>query len=180
MNGHVNRRKRLLKRKPIARVFFAKDITPKFSLRSWLRLRKRNSQLAWQCLIPVIVKTLTRSQLSHCAISYNGAVLDVTIHGNKFFPHISYALEHPSLVCCFDVPVKHDPKLDRYPYGGDKNPWRSFARFMTRGVVQAGDCVEITCDCLRHAGINVPRCVASPGHLYRWLEKQGYKNVDFR
>ena len=137
-----------------------------------LRLIRRKPHLAYLKLLEAIVVRLYRSSITHCAVGYDGAVLNPVIERNQYWPHIPFTLEYPRLTCAFELPIDGPVDLDRYPV------WRnwhqrlhllSIVKWITRGRVRSGDCVDTVIDVLRQGGITIPRHIVAPGQLHDWL-----------
>lgn len=152
-------------------VFFASATWPRpVKLSTVWRLfrRKRTRFRGW--FLAFITRTLTCSPIAHISIEWNGAVLDPGIGGNQVWATLEYIRHFPTLLWMVKVPVLRPPPIERYE--GDKRAKRalpSIARWATRGRVRTNDCACTVTECLRDAGVNVPRAVVSPQQLFDWL-----------
>ena len=149
----------------------------KLPLRRRCRIACKFRRRTYFAFLSWLVRTLTRSQLAHCSIGYDGAVLDPGIRRNTYWPFRAYVISYPTLVCCFRVLVSRPIDLDAFPQGS-KPAWPTFVRWLTRGRWPwTTDCVCIAIDCLRQGGIAVPRQLVSPQQLHDWLLERYERTV---
>ena len=97
------------------------------------------------------------------AIGHDGAVLDPTFRGFRYWPIIRYAECMPGLICAIAVPVG-PLNLDDYPDTGPIRVWPTFLRRLTGGNVYGGatsDCVATVAAILRDGSVIVPRRIVS-------------------
>jgi len=128
--------------------------------------------------LTLAIRRLSGSAMTHCAIGYGGAVLNVTLRGNQFWPILAFAACWPRLCRVFEVPIDRAIDLDRYPAGDRKRIFPSIARWLTRGLVRTSDCVCITSELLRDGGVHVPNYIVSPVQLHDWLMARGFRYVE--
>ena len=120
------------------------------------------------------------SPYCHCAIAYNGVLLDVSYsNGVAYFPVGTIEKHHPSLSVVFSVPVLREPDLAAWePYHGV--PLRvlpTVGRFLLGGGPFVYDCVCIVLYCLETGGVHADPGITTPGALYRWCVRQGFPYV---
>lgn len=132
--------------------------------------------------LSVVVKTLTRSELTHVAVGIDGVVLDPTVRGNRFWPIRAYAKAYPRLKAIFEIQVDAKSTSEifrRYEGGGKKPAIPTFIRWATGGRWPwTTDCVCIAIDVLRSIGIDAPRRIVSPQALFDWLDRSGFHHVE--
>ncbi len=150
----------------------------RLTLRRRLRIARKFKRRTYFWFLSWLVRFITRSELAHVSIGYDGAVLHPGILDNEYWPQIAYTLKYPTLVCAFTVPLKQPIDLDRYP-SGQKQVWPTIMRWMLRGRGPATqDCTCIVIDCLRSGGVPVPTTLVSPQALYDWLKENGYERTE--
>jgi len=119
-------------------------------------------------------------ELCHVVIAYQGAVLDPSISGNRFWPTQRYIGAANALRLAYFVPLDRPIDLDRYPPCGRKPILPTFLRWWTGGRWPTQDCVTVVCDMLRAGGIPVPPRTWKPITLQQWLESQAYERFDIQ
>ena len=142
----------------------------------WLRLVRRHPRIWFTWLLGELTRRLTRSELAHCLIAYDGAVLDPHINGSRFWPMDPFVLQYPTLRWVFQVPVRR-MDLDRFANPRPIPAWPTVMRWLLGGTVKTRDCCSVVCEALRFGGVDVPNMVVSPDQLKRWLEEQGYEHA---
>lgn len=141
---------------------------------------RRFPSVAYRWWLAGLIRILTRSRLTHCAIGYDGAVLEPDMRGNRFWPLIPFAHSFPHIVCAFDVRVSAPIDLDAFSPGVPKRALPTFLRWLTRGRSgSTEDCVCTVVACLAQGGVAVPRHVVSPQHLHDWLLDNGFHHTHF-
>lgn len=143
----------------------------------WLRIARRRPRKAYFACLAWLTRTITRSRLAHVSIGHNGVVLDPDIKGNRAWPLVVYVSNYPTLVCAFSIKTPDSPPLDSLPLNNRKPVLPTLLRWWTGGRVHTEDCVCITVDMLRAAGVDVPKRIYQPIQLHRWLHDQGYPHV---
>lgn len=139
-----------------------------------LRLVRRRPRLARLIFLAWLIRTLTRSNITHVAIGYDGAVLDPDQGGTRYWPTIRFAMEYPRIIGCYTVPVTRPIDLDRYQGRWPVPVLPSIVKYFTAGNVTTRDCSCTVADALRQGGVKVPKSAYSPVRLFRWLAQQGY------
>jgi hypothetical protein len=152
----------------------------KQTLAQRLRIARRFPRRTMYVAVTRFAKFVSRSDIAHVAVGYDGAVLDQAIAGGRFWPFEPFLCYYPCLIGVFVVPIRTVPDLDRHYYPGRNPIWPTFMRWWTFGRVQTRDCVCITVTILRDAEYIVPRNVVTPIQLYNWLKTQGFEYVPLR
>lgn len=124
-----------------------------------------------------LVRKLTYSRLAHCSIGVDGAVLDPSIRGNRFWPFQLYIRHYPTLLWAVAVPMEGTPDLDAYPPDVSKPAMPTVIRWLSLGRLHTDDCVCITSDVLRAGGVHIPERIVSPKQLFHWLTMRGYPHA---
>lgn len=124
-----------------------------------------------------LVRFLTRCDLAHVAIGDGRVVLDPAIVGNRYWPFEAYLLGYPTRAWLFTVPCDRCIELGLYE---ERPPrWKpaipTFMRWITRGLWPTRDCVAIARECLVRGGLDVPRTVVTPAHLFDYLRGEGFE-----
>lgn len=144
------------------------------------RIARRRPAKAYHAFLSALTRWVTGSPLAHCAIGYNGVVLDPGIRGNRFWPIHTFCVYFPTLAYGIEVELDRPVYLDAYDHGGPKPVLPTLIRWWTGGRWRTQDCVCITCDLLRSGGVDVPKRIYQPVQLYRWLkEHHGDRITDF-
>lgn len=166
-----------------AYVFFATADWSNKRRPGWLqlaRIARRRPGKVFHAFLSAWTRWQTGSPLAHCAIGFDGAVLDPGIRGNRFWPIRTFCVYFPTLAYGVEVPIYRPVYLSAYDHGGPKRVWPTLIRWWTGGRFQTQDCVCITCDILRSGGVPVPKRIYQPVQLFRWLEEHGYTITDFQ
>lgn len=124
-----------------------------------------------------IIRFFTLSNLCHCSIGFEDAVLDPCLGGVNYYQLKAYARFYPSLYAVVKVPLKFRIDLDWFtPFVGKRiSFWRFVLRWLTFGRLSWGyDCVSVVCFCLQAGGIEIPETLTTPRGLLNWLKKEGY------
>jgi hypothetical protein len=163
-----------------------------FSSGRWLRARRplppitRRVRIWWRVprrgvlyFLSWLVRVFSRSPIAHVSIGFEGAVLEPSIHGNRFYPLTWYAVKYPTLIGAMNVPLRAVIDLDRHPPRGPKSPWPTVRRVVLFGAAEVDDCLCIVRECLRQGGLKVPNHILSPAALCRWLTRRGHRYVPF-
>lgn len=127
-----------------------------------------------------IIELYTGCRLIHCAIAFDGAVLDPGLLGDRLYPEAGYALLERRWVLRLTVPVPGRIDLD---HGIDTRPrpvWPTFWRWATLGLFQTRDCVSVVARHLRAGGIDVPAWLVRPADLAMWLIRNANAQASFR
>ncbi len=141
-----------------AYVYFSTSRSP--SIRSYYQI------LSW------LIRVITRSPMSHCAIGFAGTVLDPSIGGVQYHSQAGYEAEYPGLLAVIRVPVTYLIDLSFFedrvglpiPPGPTIRRWTNHGRGpWTR------DCLCTVLECLLAGGIKVPLNLYEPKQLHRWL-----------
>lgn len=143
----------------------------------------RTNQASWRNQqISRIIRICSCSRICHCAIGYDGAILDRTLNGVAYWP-LDQGIElYPTLCAVVLVRFKYRINLD-WPefHNGIGVPIRTFPtlfRWLRLGHGPwVDDCLCIVLACLQAGGVDVPRTIATPGGLYRWLKGRNYPHV---
>ena len=166
-------------------IFFASARWSKrraLTVRKRLRIARKFKRRSYFAFLSWLVRTLSGSQMAHCSVGFDGAVLDPGIRGNRFWPFKAYVLAYPTLICVFKVPVQHDVDLDRFR-PGRKPVLPTVVRWLTRGWWPwTNDCVCVALDCLHQGGVAVPvpHRLVSPQQLHDWLKENRYERTEFQ
>ena len=127
------------------------------------------------------IRFLTRSRFAHCGFGFDGAFIDGTFCGVKFWPQ--HAMEfYPSLVAMFRVPIRTDPSSLMAGYGAWALRPVSALGILRRWLLGGDsyfehDCMGVTLTCMRAGGVRVPRHVRNPQHLYDYLVRRNFPHV---
>lgn len=150
-------------------------------MRTRWRLLRRFPRRYWNWLLCWLIRTCSRSPIAHCAIGFEGVVLDPSMHGNRYWPIYAYATSYPGLLGSVTVQLGQSIDLARYeePTPRRKSPWPTVAKLLLFGALRTADCVCTVRSCLSQANIRVPHHVLSPAALRRWLQSQGGIYVPF-
>ena len=116
------------------------------------------------------MRTLSASDIAHCAIGVDGAVLDPGMTCDRYWPESAFVDRYPTLAAIVILEVNPLPDLDERPQQGPRRPWRTIIRWLSRGATPANDCVTVVVYHLARAGVVVPRYVTTPRALYRFLQ----------
>ena len=119
--------------------------------------------LAW------LIRTGSRSRLTHVSISFRGRTLDPAYVGNRLYATELFVTGHPGLVYGVEVPITSRPNFDQFDMGVKKTPWPTVARVATFGWLTVDDCICNTTTILNQCGFYVPQHVLSPARLFDWL-----------
>lgn len=143
----------------------------------FLRRYPRKSYHAW---LQWLIRRLGRSEFTHVAIGqcsswYDGVVFDVTIKGHALWPLLGYVQLRP-VTDIYEFDTDRMIDFDRYMPGERKRALPTFLRWLTRGRWPARDCVTLTAECLRHAGVDVPVRMTTLRQLHDWITDQGWKH----
>lgn len=144
------------------------------SLRRRLRILHRHPRKVYFWWLSWLTRTCTRSRLAHCAIGYDGAVLDPGIIGGKMWPFLPFVSSYPTLAATVAVPLENPIDLDKHFIAGRIRVWPTILKWMTFGaIIRTDDCLCVVRRCLIDGGIQVPRRIVSPHQLLNWLIEQG-------
>lgn len=154
--------------------------TSRLPWRRRLAILRRRPRKCYRLFLRWLICWVTGSELNHVAVAYDGAVLSVTKAGDAFFATTAYALTARGLSHLYDVPVSLPIDLDRHYHPEPHPAWPSVLRWWTGGIWPSRDCVAVTCDCLREAGVDVPRRIYQPRQLDAWLSSRGFRRHDVR
>ena len=130
-----------------------------------------------------LIRILTRSDLCHCAIAYDGAVLDPTLSGVRYYAFERAVRCYPGLYGLFRVPLIYAIDLDYFqrltavPQPLFPRLWRTLDFGRGEWVY---DCLCVVLACLQAGGIPVPHNLLTPRTLYRWLIRKGYDHARTR
>lgn len=123
----------------------------------------------------LLVQWLTLSPFVHCAVGDGEVVMEVRPDGIRFWPDLAYSVGR-GVSWVYEVPTSNQIEWSRWEYDtARRGPLASFAYLFTGGLLQASNCVTETKAVLALAGVDVPRKVLTPAHLWDWLREQGYE-----
>lgn len=150
------------------------------TLRRRIRVAIRHPRRSYFWFLSALVRVITRSRLAHCSIGHDGAVLDPSMLGNRYWPMFVYISRFPTLAGFFRVPIRPDIAigLDKYPAGIAKPAWPTILKWWTGGMWPTTDCVCVVRSILRDGGIETPRSDYSPQRLWSRLAGRGYPWTD--
>ncbi len=118
-----------------------------------------------------VMELATGSPYIHAALAYDGAVLDPSIDGDKFYPQSHYELHNDRWQVRVDVPVWPGIDLDRNTDTSPRPAWKTVLRWATLGLYKSRDCVSVIADQFRATGIKVPAWIVTPHDLAQWLQR---------
>jgi len=124
-----------------------------------------------------LIRVMTVSPICHCMIGFEGAVLDPSLGGIRYWPSRLVAARYPTLHSVFRVPFRYRIDLDFFnELVGQPQPiLPSLARWLKLGHGPwVYDCLCVSLACLRAGGVDVNPHIATPAGLYRWLKKKGF------
>lgn len=162
------------------RIYFATSIVRRpRNLWSLVRIARKAPKLAYAAFLVWVLGRVVGDEFSHVYVACEqGAVLDPSvIHGDRFWAEIPWVIGHPTLQWLVRVPVDSALDLDAHKSTKQKTPIRALLRYWTGGVVASRDCVSTAVGVLRSKGLDIPRQVVTPGHLWDWLRREGYEFV---
>ncbi len=144
----------------------------------------KSKHFHWKArLITALVRGITLSPFCHCAIGFNGVLMNSALSGINYWPLDVAVDKYPTLDVVFRVPLSYAIDLDYFCHlHGVRQPiLPKLGRFVDCGRGPwIYDCVCTTLACLGAGGIPVPRTIISPGGLHRWLRREGYPHVSRR
>lgn len=147
------------------------DLHPKVFIafcKPWRRTDRRRRTAA------MLTRALTRSDLTHVAVSDGEAVISPTFEGVRYYSHLNFFQHFPTIDSTIAVRVDRVADLGRYD-DSKLSITRSLLKHLTAGLAPADDCVTIASSILRYGGVNVPRYITSPIALRRYLIKHNQK-----
>lgn len=144
---------------------------------TWRAIRKFKG-LAYRSFIIWLIATLGRCELVHVCIADNRVVLDQTLFGPKYYDTLAFCLKYPRLAWCFEFKTPAPINVELAADLGPVKCLRTIIRRLTFGLVKSNDCVTSTCMVLRDAGMDVPKGIITPGHLWDYLRSQGHKQIE--
>ncbi len=155
----------MLKEKPFAVVLFAEHIAGNMPLH--------------QRLLSRLIQVCSLSRIVHCAIAYDGVVLDARFGGNVYWPAHQVWRWYPGLFAVVRADFLHRIDLGYFEYGvAVRKPifptvWRTLA-YQT---ALTDDCLCVVLACLRAGGVPAPTTTKTPAGLLRWLIRRGYPHA---
>lgn len=104
-------------------------------------------------------------------------VLSPEAVGDRFIDEVAFVTRYPGLRLAFEVETPRPLRLHEHVPTPRRSFWWSVARFLTLGLVGAGDCVEVVAGHLRLAGLDIPAWVVTPHSLLVRLLRYGGRCV---
>ena len=130
-------------------------------------------------VLPHIIRAIGRTEFAHCAIGYDGAVLDPMIWGDRIYAEAVYLDIMPTLAWRFRVPLIRPINFDDYQLvKEERKTMPTMRRMMSRGRTPANDCVTVTCGLLREAGVRLSPRISTPAAVYDALRRMGCHQED--
>lgn len=157
---------------PVAMVYF---IAPTFRWR-WVspprlvRLWRRRHRFARAALIRLFLRWRCGAMI-HVAVGDDRIVAEVTPHGSRFWPGVSWVESVPGLVLIAEAGIARPldlSRLDGLPPPRAVPVIRKSLGFASG----ADDCVSTTIAVLRRAGCPVPESILEPAELAEWLTRR--------
>lgn len=142
----------------------------KMSWRTRIRILRRWPGKSYSMFLARLTMFLTRSEWCHCSIGYMGHVLDPLISGSKIWPLHEYTEKRRGVLEEYAFRVVRPPMFWADTSRAPVMP--SLIRYVTCGRFPfTRDCVCVTLNMMRQAGINVPRTIVSPKQLRNWVKE---------
>lgn len=117
----------------------------------------------------IVMELATGNPLVHAAIAYDGAVLDPSVNGDKFYSQAHFELTNEQWKFRLDIPVWPGINLDAYTDTRPRPVWKTLLRWATLGTYQTRDCVSSIVVHLRAGGVAVHNWIVTPPDLAQWL-----------
>lgn len=143
-----------------------------------LRLFRRHWQLAIGCGFGVVTCCLSQSQLAHCAVAGKSSVIECSVAGTRTHDIEAWMLVQDKLIDgAYEVP--HGPMFG--PQKWPRRLWQPldfagrFVNWLTKGKIHWWQCTSPAVWALHAAGVDVPRRVVTPRHLWEYLSDQGFE-----
>ena len=143
-----------------------------------LKAIRRRPKMAYHALLTWLIHKLTRSDMVHVAIGDSQIVLDPSLEGVLFHESTLFCMQYPWLGWCVVVPTDKPVDLARFEGIGPLHPLPSFLRWITLGLWPARDCVGITIEALRRAGVKVPNRIVTPGELWDFFRFRDFEFIE--
>lgn len=135
--------------------------------------RAHKKRAARMLALMFLVRRLSRSTLTHVAVSVGQTTISPDKDGDRLWPTLQFIHDYPRLTCVVDVPLvratsytpRHKPRL-----------WApSLIRWATHGLTPADDCVQATIRILRSGGAMIPDRITTPAELLDHFIRKGYR-----
>lgn len=136
-------------------------------------LRLRGAALSW--FTAWLIRTLSDSNVSHCAVAIGGVVYDPSLEGDRLWPLDAFLARFGTITEFFIVPGSSRVP----PSDSRRKPWLlSLLSWLSRGEVPADNCVTRCVAVMRKAGHD-PRGVVTPSDLRSWCITEGFRHERF-
>lgn len=120
-----------------------------------------------------LVRICTISRWCHVSIGSGDVVLDPSMRGDLFWPTLGFLETYPTLGEIYVVRCPFTPQVKHHRPLMGRSWLRALLCTLSRGRIQSRDCVQVVCNHLRVAGLDVPKRITTPRQLRRWLTKRG-------
>lgn len=134
---------------------------------------RKNPRLAWKWHVSWLVRVLTRSRLCGVAVAYDKHVMTLDMRGPRFYETTKFlrCASQSGVVAWAPIAIAKPVNFAAVPTHR-RSIVKSIARYVLRGRIRSGDCVDEAVFLLNLAGTQpqIPRWVCSPQQLHDWME----------
>ena len=122
-----------------------------------------------------IIRIGSLSRIAHVAIGFDGIVLNHAYDGAYYMLTKGYLATNQTLCATLRIPLKRAIDFGQFDYlfGVPIRPWPTFLRWLRRGYGPwTTDCLCTVMSCLKDGGVGVPRRIATPAALHKYLMRE--------